>query len=399
LSKREHHGVFAAITVGVALTVGAVALAQAPADTTSSNEPAPPGSVPDIPWVMTTPSASASSAPKKVLESCRENIPDGATRPTVTASVEPTRATSGHATWLVVAVQHGAGEQLLPEGFNLRGGSDAIEVLEESFWFAVDPAGPSATTITPPSDEERAKGERVTSVARIPFVPLPEHPGTNELTLPPVPIAVARANGQVMTVCTPNIKVTVDDPIANELEPAVRPNPPPRPQRERWESLVQTARLLAILLPFVIGAVAFLVWWLRRPKPVPPKPQIPPWVTAMQSLGDVRRTEWLADERFNEYFDRVDDVIRLYLGERYGFDGLESTSPEIRDALARVTPKIDKLSRVHKFLDESDFVKYAEVTPTREDCVRAMDRAEAIVKATMPPMPVPQKSPRSRRAA
>ena len=322
-----------------------------------------------------------------MLESCRPSIPDGATPPTVRAVVEPTRAVSGHVAWLVVTVTHGAGEELLPGGFRLRGGGDAIEALADAFWFPIDPDGTAQTTITAPSDDERVGKPNVESVARIPFVALPDKPGTSQLVLPPVPIAVARANGQVMTVCTPHIQVTVDDPIANEVDPEVKPNPPPRPQRERWEALVRTLTTLGYLLPFVIGAIAFGVWWLRRPKPEPPKPVIPPWIVAMRELDDVRRSDWLDEEQFNAYFDRVDHITRFYLGERYGFDGLESTSEEIRRALARVRPKIKKLGRVKKFLEEGDFVKYAEVTPTREDCLRAIDRAEKIVRETKPAAP------------
>ena len=39
----------------------------------------------------------------------------------------------------------------------------------------------------------------VGQTVEIPFVPLPKDPGRHLMTLPPVPITVARANGQVMT--------------------------------------------------------------------------------------------------------------------------------------------------------------------------------------------------------
>lgn len=347
---------------------------------------------------------SKDKKPEKVLESCRENIPEGAVRPTLRASVEPTRGTSGHAVWLAVTVEHGAGEHLLPEGFAVTGGSDAVEVLEEAFWFIPDPKGGSVTTVEGPSDEQRAKESTVESRARIPFVPLPENPGTNMLRLPAIPIVVARANGQVMTLCTQPIDVVVDDPIVNEVEPAVRPNPPPRPQREEWQSLVRTLRTFAFLLPLLIAVALLTRWWVRRPKPAPPKPQIPPWITAMREIDEVRRSGWLDEEKLNEYFDRVDDITRFYLGERYGFDGLESTTPEIEDALSRVYPPLDEPERIRKFLGESDFVKYAEVTPTRDDCLQAIDRAEAIVRSTMPrsalvTAPDKKKKKKAKRAA
>ncbi len=314
--------------------------------------------------------------------------------------LEPQRATSGHVMWLVVRVQHGSGEQLLPEGFSLSGGGDAFAVLEQEHWFVPDPAGGTKTVVEPASEEARAANSKVTSVARIPFVPLPEDPGTNLLRLPAIPVAVARANGQVMTVCTRPLEVVVDDPIVNEPNPELHPNPPPRPQREQWESLVRTLKTLAVLLPFALGLAGLLTWWLRRPKVEPPKAKVPPWVTAMLELDQVRRSGWLDDDRLEAYFDRVDHITRFYLGERYGFDGLESTVPEIREALDRVHPRLTEPSRIHEFLDESDFVKFAEVSPTREDCLRAIERAEGIVRTTTPrTLAAGDADPRSKRAA
>ncbi len=350
--------------------------ASAASPASPSGAPAPP------PAPAATPRPAGSAA--KVLVSCRENVPDGVVRPSLTSRLEPERGLAGHTVWLVVDVVHGAGEQLLPEGFALTGGADALTVLEEERWFLPDPKGGTKTVVETASEKERAEATTVTSRARIPFVPLPSHPGTNALRLPAIPIAVARANGQVMTLCTKPFVVTVDDPIVNVVDPEVHPNPPPRPQREVWESLVGTLRTAGFLLPLFIALSALAVWWLRRPKPEVPKPKIPPWITATQQLDEVRRSGWLEDEKFNEYFDRVDHITRFYLGERYGFDGLESTSHEIRDALSRVYPPLEDPDRIHRFLLDSDFLKYAEVMPTREDCVQAIERAELIVHATTP---------------
>jgi hypothetical protein len=330
-----------------------------------------------------TPSASA-SAPLRLDSSCVEIMPDGAVRPELQARVEPSEAKSGHAVYLVVTVSHGAGETLLPDGFALSGGGDALAVLRQERWFIPDPKGGVATVVEGASEDARAAGTTVQSTARIPFVPLPKEYGRQAMTLPPIPILVARANGQVMTLCTSPQTVTVEDPIASELEPKVRPNAPPRPQPEQWEALVTAAWLAAIIVPAVALLTAAAVWWLRRPKPAPEKPRIPPWITAIEALTALRTSDLLETQRFDEFFDRVDRITRGYLGERYGFDGLESTSQEIKSALARVYPPIAEPERIQRFLEDTDFTKYAEVTPTSADCVEAIDRAEAIVRATTP---------------
>ena len=90
------------------------------------------------------------------------------------------------------------------------------------------------------------------------------------------------------------------------------------------------------------------------------------------------------EERLDDLFDLVDHCTRRYLGERYGFDGLESTTEEIRSFLSRVRPPVVDGDRVDKFLSDTDLVKYTAMRPRREDCADVLDRAEIIVAKTTP---------------
>jgi len=137
----------------------------------------------------------------------------------------------------------------------------------------------------------------------------------------------------------------------------------------------------------------------------PPPPPRPAWEIALERLDEVRHAGLLDVARFQEYFDRVNDAVRAYLGARYGFDGLESTTDEILQGLRRATldalpspvaaapaihPAAAALSEnvvmpaVVQFLGECDLVKFAKFTPTPEECTRALDAAERIVRSTMP---------------
>jgi hypothetical protein len=334
----------------------------------------------------------------KVWSSCAEYLPKGATRPQLEAHL-PTRGLSGYAAPLVVIVTHGPGETVMPGGFRVQRGSDAMRALEESGWVIPEPDGGAGPLIDRPKSTGSEK--TVTTTLTLSFVPLPKEPGRHELILPPVPISVGRANGQVMTLCTEPQRIIVDDPIANELDPKVKGNPPPRPQREAWPLAKQaTFGVLAAI------ALAILLAWLlrrvqQRPKIVPPKPKVLPWIAAMKELAEIRGSSLLADDKHDEYFDRVSECTRRYLGDRYGFDGLESTSTEVRLMLKRVYPPLSNLDGIDRFLDNTDFIKYAEVSPSLGDCDDSIDRAEDIVRVTTPPAAVrlePGKRP-SRRAA
>jgi hypothetical protein len=99
----------------------------------------------------------------------------------------------------------------------------------------------------------------------------------------------------------------------------------------------------------------------------------------------VRYAGLAKEERFAEHYDRVSDAVRKYLGGRYGFDGLETTTREMTSILKRVQPAVYELPVILGFLDECDLVKFARFTPSDEDCTRVLDQAEHIVRITVPP--------------
>ena len=193
----------------------------------------------------------------------------------------------------------------------------------------------------------------------IPVVPLPPTAGRNNLELPPLPIAISRANNEYVTICTAPHPILIEDPIANEVDPKVKQNPPGRPQREDW----QLARTLAIAVPagaalVVIGAL-LQRWWKKRPRVVPVAPRIPPWTMALAELDEIRRSNLLEEGKQGEHFDQVSFALRRYLGARYGFEavgqgegGLETTTGEMLDLLNRVRPPISELPRIKDFLDD-----------------------------------------------
>jgi hypothetical protein len=125
----------------------------------------------------------------------------------------------------------------------------------------------------------------------------------------------------------------------------------------------------------------------------PPPPPRPPWEVAIEDLLDVRHAELVQNGRHVEHYDRVSYIVRRYCGDRYGFDGLESTTREMLSVLRRVVPPIPVLDEIERFLRHADLVKFARLTPTTEECNQALERGEEIVRRTVPfvtgPMPPP----------
>ena len=128
----------------------------------------------------------------KNAESCVERIPSGKDRPHFTEKIAR-RALSGHALTLEVVVEHGKGETVLPTGFRLLSDSPEAKALEREGFALPDPEGAAG-----PKLERTEQGERATTKVRLSVVPLPPKPGRHELVLPPLPIAVSRASGELV---------------------------------------------------------------------------------------------------------------------------------------------------------------------------------------------------------
>ena len=209
-------------------------------------------------------------AGETVIPKCVETIPAGAARPVITDTVDP-RGRSGYASVLVVKIEHGKGESVLPGGIDLQTSSDAAKELQAEGWvIPVQDGSGGARLSTGPLDA--AHPDRSLTVLELPLVALPKEGGRHVLTIPPLPIAIARAGGQIVTGCTHPQRVTIDDPIAETLEPTPHGNPPARQQREEWTALKRG--LLIGGIGTVCGALAVLLLrrWQRRPRPEPPPP-------------------------------------------------------------------------------------------------------------------------------
>lgn len=332
---------------------------------------------------LAAPRAALAQKLGKVTADCVEIVPSGATRPDVSDDF-PAEGIAGFASNLVVTLRHGKGETVLPNGFKQVTQSAAARQLLVSGFAVIDPDSENGVTVTTKND-----GDSAVSTVTIPIVLLPLASGNLLMKLPAIPIQVARADGELMTVCTSPHEIESLDPILEEKDPQVRPNPPGRHQKERWVFLMWL--LFGIILGLIVMAIAayFLRKHLREPKPEPEIPKRVPWEVALEELQALRGSKMLEEGKLDEYFDAVSDCVRKYLGSRYGFeelgfDGLDTTTDEMRALLKRVKPPIKHLDLIGSFLDDCDLVKFAKLTPNESECGATLDKGEAIVKGTMP---------------
>lgn len=162
--------------------------------------------------------------------------------------------------------------------------------------------------------------------------------------------------------------------------------------RPPTEVAVRSLRLVwAALAVLASGGLLWaLARWLRqrRERAMPQPPPLPLHVRTLQALDALKAEGLPAQGRSQEFYFRLSEIVRRYLGERYAFEALECTSSELLESMrARATPGLSE-SELRAFIHESDLVKYAKADATPDSCVRSLDFGYALVQSTpAPPTP------------
>jgi hypothetical protein len=82
--------------------------------------------------------------------------------------------------------------------------------------------------------------------------------------------------------------------------------------------------------------------------------------------------------------DGASDVLREYLGHRFGFNGLESTTDEVVARLRNERLGAISHNEITALLGDADLVKFAKAEPDEAQCDRMIEGAERIVLGTVP---------------
>jgi hypothetical protein len=246
---------------------------------------------------------------------------------------------------------------------------------------------------------------------------------TGELEIPPI-VVEYRSGGETRTVRTTSIPVevkpVVDDPKANL-----------QPLRGQRDVMVEDRRPIQLLtgggIILAVAALGFVVRAIlrrRRRRAAQPAPVVeivrPPDEVALERLRAIRERGQFSVENYQPFHFEVAEVVRAYLGARFGFDSLELTTTELLDELQRVTarpaapgaanaqdapnappepprPLLERalLVEIGAFLETCDLVKFAKAPSSDVAARHLLDDAERIVAATTtaaaaPAQPAPE---------
>ena len=208
-------------------------------------------------------------------------------------------------------------------------------------------------------------------------------------TVPPIEVTYVGGSGEVRQARTQPIEIKIASLIANEPEPQLKADAGP------VVVLKQDLKLVYIAGGLLAAAIGALITWLIvrrlrqrvivRPGP-PPRPAHEIALERLDRLGSYGFLE-NADNR--PFYFAVSEIIRDYLGARFGFDSLELTTDELMAELQRRAGRELVLAEIGRWLQACDLVKFAKISPTAQEARGTLEVAIRIVESTRP-RPEPQ---------
>ncbi len=142
-----------------------------------------------------------------------------------------------------------------------------------------------------------------------------------------------------------------------------------------------------VLVLLIIG---IYLWRRKRGKQesgeqaVKPREEVPAHIAAISSLETLRKKKLWQDGRVKEHYMELTDIIRLYIGKRYGFAAPEMTTGEILHIIPSRVADERILGLLSDLLHHADLVKFAKHQPGEDKHEKAVDKALAFVSGTVP---------------
>jgi hypothetical protein len=132
--------------------------------------------------------------------------------------------------------------------------------------------------------------------------------------------------------------------------------------------------------------IPLLLRLLRRRRPVPVAPPIPPHEVAYRALAELEGGALLDHGRFQDYYLQLTEIAKGYLQGRFGIHALDRTTEELRQELLRTGERIVPLQadEVIRFLQACDLVKFARLRPELDEAAAALATVRQMIDRSRP---------------
>jgi hypothetical protein len=205
--------------------------------------------------------------------------------------------------------------------------------------------------------------------------------------VPAIDLRVVTKDNFVGVVKTQAVPYKVQSLVAND--PNAQPKLETKPVAVLQDNFIPLYILGGLVAAALIAGLTLLIArYLRNRKAaaVPPPPPRPPWDIAVEKLGLLRQQKapMLAAGQGGLFIDQLSDVVRAYLGGRYAFDGLETTSDEMLMQLKAHGAPLGFTQEVGLFLGRCDLVKFAKLDPDEDEVDLLFAKAQDLVHFSEP---------------
>ncbi len=145
------------------------------------------------------------------------------------------------------------------------------------------------------------------------------------------------------------------------------------------------------VLPYILGGLALvalvaLIWFLvakyLKKRNLTEESKEPPYIVALRKLDKFRGNKYWTPEKQKQFYSGVTDVLREYIAARFCVGAMEMTTAEIFDGLKDKEIPQPLLDDTKDLFVMSDLVKFAKMTVSDDENMKAVPRAVSFVTAT-----------------
>lgn len=197
---------------------------------------------------------------------------------------------------------------------------------------------------------------------------------------------VARTNPIQIEVVS---AIPKDDPKPKESEPL-------KPPLSLGFPVATLIALGVLVLALFAGGVFAIVGWIQKRKSEITKPVEPlrsEDERALIALVHLEKKGYLKAGQFKPHYFGVSEILKRYMGERYGFEAAESTTEELLSALREEAQgkgliSSEALELLTSMFERLDRVKFTDHIPVAFEGVELLEEAKKVVMMTRRPPPV-----------
>ncbi|MBI5416559.1 hypothetical protein HZA55_01200 [Candidatus Poribacteria bacterium] len=143
-----------------------------------------------------------------------------------------------------------------------------------------------------------------------------------------------------------------------------------------------------ISLIFIIAVIIIYKYYLKKQaageQVINTAPLEPPYDRAIRELNELKNKDWLNAGKIKEFFIILSEILRRYIGGRYGILALDRTTEEIMAEFKLAKVKWDDVKIYKEIFEFSDMVKFAKLIPEKIESEKIFSLSEQIVNSTKP---------------